>query len=62
MSIQLFLITLDRLDKSPGPPYIYFAGQKGVAQTYNSLSSVFDDLCKSRITGIVVKAILSLWV
>ena len=35
MSIQLFLITLDRMDKSPGPPYIDFAGQKGVAQPYS---------------------------
>ena len=35
VSIQLFLITLDRMDKSPGPPYIDFAGQKGVAQPYS---------------------------
>ena len=29
VSIQLFLITLDRMDKSPGPPYIDLAGQRG---------------------------------
>ena len=42
------------MDKSPGPPYIDFAGQKGVAQPNNSVilfSNVFNDLCYSWISG-----------
>ena len=44
------------MDKSPGPPYIYFTGQKGVAQHYVSFSSEYSDLCKSGINGTAAKA------
>ena len=40
--------------ESRTPLYNDFAGQKGVAQPYDSLSSVFDDLCKSRINRLMV--------